>query len=148
MFDLFLFYESMKKTFNIKDSATRTEFWNFHTISTLINIFILFYMFEFSIDKFNLAMINPTQYQNESNLNSFSSIIIILYFLFISINNITIGMRRLNDIKIHKILIFLIFTPLIGFVLYFIIGFIPSKKDKESVILNNEKNKLKNDNFI
>lgn len=116
------FFNTFKNTFNWKDKATRKEFWNFHFVSTTVQItMLLLIQNEFSSDK-NL--------NNDFYLNMFLSLFYI-YIIGAFIPIMSLGVRRLNDLNKSKFLIALLFLPIIGLIFYyFYLGLSKSSKQK------------------
>ncbi len=158
MLNLELFQHSIKKTFNVKDRATRKEFWTFQIITSILSTIVMILLFKFSFNSFDAIIVNSNN-NKEMMDNSFSvGVFMLLYFGFVSISNFTLGMRRLNDIEKNKFLILLVLTPFIGVFFFYFIGCLPTKNQdsdddkeikKELIAELAEKNKTKgNNNFI
>lgn len=113
-------------TFNIKEKATRKDFWIFHFVNFLIQIFIVF-----------LGNMNYI----EKN-NAILTILIIFYTIFLIVSSLTIGVRRLNYLNLHKALILACFIPYINALFYtFFLGLYntPFDNGNESNFIDNKK---------
>lgn len=108
------YLDFFKNTFNIKDTASRGDYW----LAILDNIIILLLLL-YLVDKSDIF-----------------SIVFILYCLLTIIPTITLNCRRLNDLELPRLLILINLTAL-GIFAYIILMFLPSKHKK-----NDSSNKI------
>ncbi|NCQ51477.1 DUF805 domain-containing protein [archaeon] len=115
MLSLNLFQSTIKNTFNLNSNASREEFWNFQILSTILTIFSLFFMLAiYSLPSLIFFLIFITAF---------------IFIMFMVVVNLSVSIRRLNDLNQPKILILISFLPIIGLIFFYgYLGFATKSK--------------------
>lgn len=104
-----LFFSTLANAFDFEGRATRLEYWVFAGISTLLAVFTL------AVD------ITQEWYDPQGYLGPASTVLVAVLFL----PSVSVSIRRLHDADLSGWLYLLIFVPLVGPLIIFMLAATP-----------------------